>query len=97
MNNDIEPGKLGQSFDDYLKEQGTYDNATGQAIKRVIAYQLAEVMQVQHISKAELARRLETSRSQIDRLLDPANDGVTLSALSRAARAVGRSLKLELS
>lgn len=97
MNNDVERGKLGQSFDDYLKQQGTHDSATGQAIKRVIAYQLAEVMQVQHLSKAELARRLETSRSQIDRLLDPVNEGVTLSALSRAAQAVGRTLRLELS
>ena len=96
MSHEIEPGKLGQSFDDYLQEQGTRDSTTEQAIKRVIAYQLAEVMQAQHISKAELARRLDTSRSQIDRLLDPANDGVTLGALSRAAQAVGRTLRLEL-
>lgn len=97
MSNEIERGKLGQSFDDYLKEQGTHDSATGQAIKRVIAHQLAEVMSEQHLTKAELARRLDTSRSQIDRLLDPNNDGVTLGALSRAAQAVGRSLRLELS
>jgi DNA-binding Xre family transcriptional regulator len=97
MSDDAEHGKLGQSFDDYLKEQGTHDSVTAQAIKRVIAHQLAEVMQSQQISKAELARRLDTSRSQIDRLLDPANEGVTLSALSRAAQAVGRSLRLELS
>ncbi|MCY0094328.1 helix-turn-helix domain-containing protein [Hoeflea ulvae] len=97
MSHEIEPGKLGQSYDDYLEEQGTLDSATEQAIKRVIAHQLAVVMQTQQISKAELARRLETSRSQIDRLLDPANDGVTLGALSRAAQAVGRTLRLELS
>lgn len=97
MTNEIERGKLGQSFDDYLKEQGTHNSATEQAIKRVIAHQLTEVMVKQHLTKAELARRLDTSRSQIDRLLDPNNDGVTIGALSRAAQAVGRSLRLELS
>ena len=96
MTDEIEPGKLGQSFDDYLVEQGTHGSATELAIKRVIAHQLAAVMAEQHVSKAELARRLDTSRSQVDRLLDPGNDGVTLGALSRAAQAVGRSLKLEL-
>lgn len=96
MTGEIERGKLSQSFDEYLKEQGTLDTATEHAIKRVIAYQLTEIMAQQQITKAELARRLDTSRSQIDRLLDPENDGVTLSALSRAAQAVGRSLKVEL-
>ena len=96
MTHDVEPGKLGQSFDDYLIEQGSLESTSEQAIKRIIAYQLALVMQAQNITKAELARRLETSRSQIDRLLDPDNDGVTLGALSRAAHAVGRSLRLEL-
>ncbi|MCV6600052.1 MAG: helix-turn-helix domain-containing protein [Cohaesibacter sp.] len=96
MSDEIESGKLGQSFDDFLTEQGTHDSTTEQAIKRVIAYQLAEVMTEQDLSKAELARRLDTSRSQVDRLLDPTNDGVTIGALSRAAQAVGRSLRLEL-
>ena len=96
MSDDIERGKLGQSFDDFLAEQGTRESTTETAIKRVIAFQLAEAMAVERISKAELARRLETSRSQVDRLLDPDNDGVTLGALSRAAHAVGRSLRLEL-
>lgn len=97
MNGEIEIGGLGQSFDEFLDEQGLYESATEQAIKRVIAFQLAEVMASQNLSKAELARRLQTSRSQVDRLLDPSNDGVTLGALSRAAKAVGRSLKVELS
>jgi antitoxin HicB len=97
MNNDIEHGRLGQSFDEFLAEQGARESTTETAIKRVIAFQLAEAMAVERISKAELARRLETSRSQVDRLLDPDNDGVTLGALSRAAHAVGRSLRLELS
>ena len=96
MSNEIEHGKLGQSFDDFLTEQGTNEAATEQAIKRVIAHQLSEVMAEQNLTKAEMARRLETSRSQIDRLLDPTNDGVTIGALSRAAQAVGRSLRIEL-
>ncbi|MGY6646862.1 MAG: helix-turn-helix domain-containing protein [Salinarimonas sp.] len=97
MSDEIERGRLGQSFDDFLEEEGTRQSTTEIAIKRVIAHQLAEAMAAGDITKAELARRLETSRSQVDRLLDPDNDGVTLGALSRAAQAVGRSLRLELS
>ena len=69
-----EPGKPGQLFEDYLREQGTCAQATETAIKRVLAYQLAAAMQQQHISRVEMARRLATSRSQLDRLLDPDND-----------------------
>lgn len=96
MNEDVEYGKAGQRFEDFLLEQGTLEATTERAVKRVVAYQLAEVMREQGISKVEMARRLETSRSQLDRLLDPDNDGITLAVLARAARAVGRSLKLEL-
>ena len=63
----------------------------------MLAYQLAATMSAHRISKVEMARRLNTSRSQLDRLLDPDNDKVTLAALSRAAEAVGRRLKVELS
>ena len=93
---DVEPGRIGGSFDDYLEEQGTYEETTERAIKRVIAFQLAQIMGEQKISKAEMARRLATSRAQLDRLLDPDHEGVTLSTLARAAQAVGRTLKLEL-
>ena len=72
------------------------EEATEQAIKRVVAFQLKAAMKEQKISKVEMARRLETSRSQLDRLLDPDNDGVTLGILSRAAHAVGRTIKIEL-
>ena len=65
-------------------------------MKRVLAFQIARVMKEQNITKAEMARRLETSRSQLDRFLDPDNDRVTLGVLSRAARVLGRSLSLEL-
>ena len=88
--------RLGQSFDEFLKEQGTYEETTERAIKRVVAYQLAQIMSEQDIAKAEMARRLSTSRAQLDRLLDPEHEGVTLGTLTRAAKAVGQSLRLEL-
>ena len=96
MSTEAESGKAGDLFEDFLKEQGTYEETTEQAVKRVLAFQLAAAMEEQHISKVEMARRLETSRSQLDRLLDPSNDGVALAVLARAARVVGRSIKLEL-
>ena len=96
MTNDIETGKAGPLFEDFLKEQGTYEETTEQAVKRVLAFQLAAAMKDQNISKLEMARRIGTSRSQLDRLLDPENDGVTISVLSRAAHAVGHTIKLEL-
>ena len=96
MTNNTERGRPGQTFDDFLKEQGTYEETTEQAVKRVLAFQLSEAMKMQGISKAEMARRLHTSRSQLDRLLDPGHDGVTVGILARAARAVGRELRLEL-
>jgi hypothetical protein len=96
MTDDIEAGKSGALFEDFLKEQGVYDETTEQAVKRVLAFQLAAAMKEQHLSKVEMAKRLDTSRSQLDRLLDPSNDGVTLAVLSRAAQVVGRSIKVEL-
>lgn len=91
-----EKGSIGQSFDDFLKEEGRFEESTNQAVKRVIAFQLAAAMEDQQMSKSALARKLHTSRSQLDRLLDPDNTNVTLDALTRAAHAVGRSLQLKL-
>ncbi len=96
MSKNIEQGKAGQLFGDFLKEQGTLEDTTERAIKRVLAYQLATEMKRQNITKVEMARRLDTSRSQLDRLLDPEKDNVTLATLARAAKAVGRTLHLEL-
>ena len=96
MNKKIEAGKPGQLFEDFLREQGTYEDTTERAIKRVIAYQLAQAMKQQGISKVAMAERLKPSRSQLDRLLDPENGNVTLETLARAAEAVGRSIRLEL-
>ena len=96
MTGEIEKGKAGGLFEDFLKERGTCGETTEYAVKRVLAFQIAQMMKEQNITKVEMARRLETSRSQLDRLLDPDNDGVTLGVLSRATRVLGRSLNLEL-
>ncbi|SFI04673.1 helix-turn-helix domain-containing protein [Planctomicrobium piriforme] len=82
--------RIGQSFEDFLKDEGRYKESTAQAVKRVLAWQLAAAMEEQQITKASLARQLNTSRSQLDRLLDPENTKVTLDVLTRAAHAVGR-------
>lgn len=86
---------LGSDFDDFLSEQGLLADAEAVAIKRVLAYQLAKLMEKEKISKAELARRMKTSRSALDRLLDPSNASVTLQTLERAAQALGKRLRVE--
>lgn len=96
MTAETRKGKIGSSFDDFLKEQGIYEEITENAIKRVLAFRLAEIMKERNITRTEMAKRLGTSPSQLDRLLDPENDGVTLGALSRAADVLGYSLKFEL-
>ena len=96
MKTPIEKGRIGQNFDDFLKEEGRYEESTNQAVKRVLAHQLAVAMKDRHLTKAAFAKKLKTSRSQLDRLLDPENTKVTLDALTRAAHAVGRTLQLEL-
>ena len=89
-------GRVGESFDDFLKQEGIYEEVTARAIKRVIARQLGALMQDQGLTKSSLARRMKTSRAQLDRLLDPENEAVTLGTLTRAAQAVGRNLRMEL-
>ena len=88
--------RVGSSFDDFLRETGDYDAVKSKAIKRVLAWQIGEAMREDGLTKAEMAKRMGTSRSQLDRLLDPANDDVTLSTLERAAKALGREIRLEL-
>jgi antitoxin HicB len=88
--------RIGSSFDDFLKEEGLYEEVTARAIKRVIARQLDALMRDQGLTKAILAKRMRTSRAQLDRLLDPDNESVTLGTLARAAQAVGRHLRMEL-
>lgn len=71
MTKNVEKGYPGQYFEDFLKEQGDFENTTEQAVKRVLAFQLSEEMKTQGVSKVEMARRLCTSRSQLSRVLDP--------------------------
>lgn len=86
---------IGSSIDDFLKEEGIFEEVQAQAIKEVVAWQLAEAMKKKHISKNRMATLLKTSRSQVDRLLDPQHD-ITLSSLQRAAAMVGRRVSIEL-
>jgi hypothetical protein len=84
---------MGSSLDDFLREEGIFEEA--QAVKEVVAWQLAEAMKKQKISKNKLATLLKTSRTQVDRILDPKND-ITLGSLQRAAAMVGRRVTIEL-
>ena len=86
---------MGSSLDDFLKEEGTFEELQVQAIKEVVAWQLDEAMKKKNVSKARLAKLLRTSRTQVTRLLDPESD-ITLSSLQRAAALVGRQVRVEL-
>ena len=87
---------VGSSFDNFLREDDLLEEATAVAIKRVVAHQLATMMQEQGLTKVEMARRMETSRAALDRLLDPENPSVTLQTLQSAAAAVGGRLRVQL-
>ena len=87
--------QMGSSIDDFLKAEGIFEEAQAEAIKEVVAWQLAEAMKQQKISKNKMAALLKTSRTQVDRLLDPKND-ITLGSLQRAAAMVGRRVSIEL-
>ena len=86
---------MGSSLDDFLKEEGIFEEAQAQAVKEVVAWQLAEAMKKKRISKNKMAALLKTSRTQVDRLLN-AKDDITLSSLQRAAAMVGRRVTIEL-
>ena len=85
----------GSTLDDFLREEGTFEESQALAIKEVVVWQLNEAMQERSLSKSRLAALLGTSRSQVDRLLDPTRD-VMLSTLQRAAALVGRKVQIEL-
>ncbi len=87
--------RMGSSIDAFLKEEGIFEETQAQAIKEVVAWQLAEAMKKERISKNKMAKLLKTSRTQVDRLLDPKND-ITLGSLQRAAAMVGRRVNIEL-
>lgn len=86
---------IGSNVEDFLKEEGIFEEAQAQAVKEVVAWQLAEAMKKKRISKNKMAALLKTSRTQVDRLLN-AKDDITLSSLQRAAAMVGRRVSIEL-
>ena len=88
--------RVGSSFDDFLKEQGIRDEVEDIALKEIIADQVSAAMNARGMTKTAMARRMGTSRRQLDRLLDPSNPSVTLTTLRRAAQAVGKTLSVEL-
>ena len=86
---------IGSTIDEFLKEEGIFEEAQAQAIKEVVAWKLAQAMKKKKISKAKMAVLLKTSRSQVDRILDPKRD-ITLGTLQRAAALVGHRVLIEL-
>lgn len=87
---------IGSSFDEFLENTGALAETNAVAIKRVIAWEIQQKIELEHISKSTMAKRMNTSRSALDRLLDPNNTSVTLHTLDNAAKALGKTLKIEL-
>jgi hypothetical protein len=92
----MKKNNIGSSLDSLLREEGIYKEVTATAIKRVLARQVEAAMQEKQFTKAEMARKMHTSRAALDRLLDPDYDAVTLSTLRKAAVAVVREIRIEL-
>jgi antitoxin HicB len=86
----------GSTFDSFLEEEGILEEVDAAAIKRVIAWQLSQAMKERRLTKKAMAERIGTSRSQLDRLLDPENNSVHLQTIARAARALGKRLRIEM-
>jgi len=87
---------IGSTMDDFLSQEGVLEEVSARAIKRVIAWQLAEAMKTQGVTKTAMAERMHTSRSMLDRLLDETDTALTIETLSRAAQALGYRVKVEL-
>lgn len=87
---------IGSTLDDFLSQEGMLEEVSARAVKRVIAWQLAEAMKTQGMTKTAMAKRMHTSRSMLDRLLDETDTGLTIETLSRAAQALGYRVKVEL-
>ncbi|HVL25106.1 MAG TPA: helix-turn-helix transcriptional regulator [Thermomicrobiales bacterium] len=86
----------GSAFDDFLREDGLYEDVSAAAGMRVVIWQLKQEMEARGMTKSELAERMHTSRSQVDRILNGTGEGVGLDTIERAARAVGRSIRIEM-
>jgi len=87
---------IGSVFDEFLADEGLLSETEATAVKRVIAFQLTQFMAENELSKTAMAKRMQTSRSALDRLLNPSNPSVTLQTMDRAARALGKRLRIEL-
>ena len=87
---------VGSRLEDFLEEEGILEEATTEAVKRVVAWQLAEEMKAKRITKKRLAALMRTSRAQVDRILDPEKGNVTIETLQRAAALLGRRVRVEL-
>ena len=86
----------GSNFDDFLKEDGIFEEVQAKALKRALSEQLDDAMQAINLSKVDMAKRMETSRSQLDRVLDPSNLSVQLDTLMKAANTVGKTVEIKL-
>jgi predicted XRE-type DNA-binding protein len=87
---------IGSDFDEFLQEEGILEEVHAIAVKRVVAGQLEQSMKAQRLNKATMAKRMGTTRAQLDRLLDPENPSATLATLVKAANAVGKRVKISL-
>jgi antitoxin HicB len=87
---------IGSNFDDFLQEEGLLDEANAVAIKRVIAWQIDQEMKAQKLTKSAMAKKMRTSRTALDRLLDETDTSLTLTTLSRAATVLGKKFRIEL-
>lgn len=87
---------IGSDIDDFLEEEGVLDEFQARAVKEVIAWQLGEAMKERKLSKRKLAAMMHTSRTQVDRVLDPTDGNVTIETLQRAAAIVGRKVQVQL-
>lgn len=87
---------VGTSFESFLEEEEMLESCTAVALKRVIAWQIAEAMKQHSITKTDLARRMKTSRASVNRLLDPTNPSISLITMEKAAHALGKRLEIQL-
>ena len=87
---------IGSNFDDFLKEEGIYEQSTAAAMKKVLALQIEEGMREQRLTKTAMAKRMHTSRAALNRLLDDRDTSLTLTTLASAAAALGRGVRIEL-
>ena len=92
----IENRHTGSRSDNFLQSENLIEECTATAVKRVLARQLSQEMKRQNLTKTEMAKQMQTSRAQLDRLLDPAKTGVSIETIIRAARVVGRQVRIEL-